>query len=125
MLTVLVVSTHAVRHLPVPQYENLSMAKILAFLAQFEAMHQHLPAEHHEINKLPRGWVINVGATVVGQPFIDWCGERVQTRNREMAKDRNLLIKMDAKLARAFQRSTAISVSNGNAAHMLKAQVSV
>ena len=55
----------------------------------------------------------------------DWCGERVQTRNREMAKDRNLLIKMDPKLARAFQRSTPISVSNGNAAHMLKAQVSV
>ena len=101
------------------------MAKIIDFLAQFEAMHLFMPSEQHEINKLPRAWVINVGATVVGQPFIDWCGERVQTRNREMAKDRNLLIKMDPKLARAFQRSTAISVSNGNAAHMLKAQVSV
>ena len=124
ILTAIVVSTHAVRHLPVPQYPNLSLEKILDFLAQFEAMHLHLPSERHEITKLPRSWVINVGATVVGQPFIDWCAERVLTRNREMARDRNLLIKMDPKLARAFQRSNAISVSNGSAAHMLKVEVS-
>ena len=124
MLTILVVSTHAVRHLPVPQYENLSMAKILDFLAQFEAMHLHLPSERHELVKLPRAWVINVGASVVGQPFVDWCSERIVTRNREMAKERNLLIQMDPQLAQAFERSMAVSVSNGSAAHMLKAQVS-
>ena len=68
------------------------MAKILDFLAQFEAMHQHLPSERHELVKLPRGWIINVGASVVGQPFVDWCSERIVTRNKEMAKERNLLI---------------------------------
>ena len=100
------------------------MAKIIDFLAQFEAMHLFMPSEQHEINKLPRAWVINVGATVVGQPFVDWVSKRIATRNEEMAKDRNLLIKMDPQLAQAFQRSTAISTSNGNAAHMLKQQVS-
>lgn len=95
-------STHAVRHLPVPQYENLSMSKILDYLSQYEAMHQHLPSEEHEIAKLPRNWVINVGATVVGQPFIGWCAERVLKRNREMAKNNNLLIRMEPKLAEAF-----------------------
>ena len=94
-MTVAVVSTHAVRHLPVPQYPNLSMEKIVDFLAQFEAMHHHMPSERHELVKLPRAWVINVGATVIGQPFVDWCAERIVTRNREMAKERNLLIKMD------------------------------
>ena len=124
LLTILVVSTHAVRHLSAPQYENLSMEKILDFLAQFEAMHLFMPSEPHEIKKLPRAWVINVGATVVGQPFVEWVSKRITARNTEMAQDRNLLIKMDPQLAQAFQRSTAISTSNGNAAHMLKAQVS-
>ena len=41
-----------------------------------------------------------------------------------MAQDRNLNIKMHPQLAEAFQRSSAISTSNGNAAHMLKQQVS-
>ena len=125
VLTIAVVSTHAVHHLPVPQYPNLSMEKILDYLAQYEAMHLHMPSERHEIVKLPRAWVINVGASVVGQPFVDWCGERIKTRNTEMARDRNLLIKMDPRLATAFERSTAVSVANGSAAHMLKAQVSV
>ena len=125
VLTIAVVSTHAVRHLPVPQYPNLSMEKILDYLAQYEAMHLHMPSERHEIVKLPRAWVINVGASVVGQPFVDWCGERIKTRNTEMARDRNLLIKMDPRLAAAFERSTAVSVANGSAAHMLKAQVSI
>ena len=66
LLTFLVVSLHAVRHLSAPQYDNLSMEKILDFLAQFEAMHLYMPSEEHEIAKLPRAWVINVGATVVG-----------------------------------------------------------
>ena len=75
------------------------MKCILDFLAQFEDMHHHMPSESHEIAKLPRGWVINVGATVVGQPFVDWCAARITKRNREMAQDRNLLIKMNPQLA--------------------------
>ena len=102
LLIILVVSCNAVRHLQVPQYENLSMQKILAYLAQYEAMHLHMPAENHEINKLPRGWVINVGATVVGQPFIDWVQKGIAERNAAMAKERNLLIKMNPQLAAAF-----------------------
>ena len=85
-----------------PQYDNLSMAKILAFLAQYEAMHLHMPAEHHEINKLPRGWVVNVGATIVGQPFVEWVQKRIAERNVAMAKERNLLIRMNPQLAAAF-----------------------
>ena len=104
VLTIAVVSTHAVRHLPVPQYPNLSMEKILDYLAQYEAMHLHMPSERHEIVKLPRAWVINVGASVVGQPFVDWCGERIKTRNTEMARDRNLLIKMDPRLDGRLRR---------------------
>ena len=117
-----VVSCNGVRHLQVPQYENLSMPKILDFLAQYEEMHHHMPAETHEIAKLPRGWVINVGATVVGQPFVEWVQQKIAERNAAMAKERNLLIKMNPQLAAAFKASTAVSVSHGNAAHMLKEQ---
>ena len=102
LLIILVVSCNSVRHLQVPQYDNLSMSKILAYLAQYEAMHLHMPAENHEINKLPRGWVVNVGATIVGQPFIEWVQKRIAERNMAMAKERNLLIRMNPQLAAAF-----------------------
>ena len=50
--------------------------------------------------------MINVGATVVGQPFIEWCAERVLKRNREMAKNNNLLSHKD--IAQRHKISTAL-----------------
>ena len=112
-----------VNHIYVPAYVTLKLEEIFSFFMQHEAVIAYM-SDDKELRRMPKQWVCNVGATIIGQPFIDWCAERVLTRNREMARDRNLLIKMDPKLARAFQRSSAISVSNGSAAHMLKVEVS-
>ena len=58
-----------VRHLHVPQYEELSVEKIVAFLDQFPEMANYMPETAQEIRQLPRSWIINVGATIVGKPF--------------------------------------------------------
>ena len=58
---------------------------------------------------MPRGWIINVGATVVGQPFLDWVKAKILERNAKAAREQNLLIAMDPGLAAAFNNSTHFS----------------
>ena len=65
-----------------------------------------MPETIGEVRKLPRSWIINVGATVVGKPFLDWIKQKIRDRNAKQARDRNLLIKMDPQLAAAFNNST-------------------
>ena len=69
-------------------------------------MAHYMPESKAEWKKIPRGWVINVGATVVGQPFLDWVKQKILERNQKAAREQNLLIKMDPQLAAAFNNST-------------------
>ena len=63
---------------------------------------------------MPRQWVCNIIATIVGRPFVDWVKTRVNERNAALIKDRNLGIAMDPAIAAAFHASTAVSVSASN-----------
>ena len=102
-----VVNAERVRYVNVPQYEGLEHMTICNFLDQASPeMARYMPEEHCELKKLPRGWVINVGASVVGKPFLDWIKQKISERNAKQARERNLLIKMDPQLAAAFQNST-------------------
>ena len=101
-----VINADHVRILQVPQYETLSVAKLVVFLDQFQEMHHYMPDTQCELRKLPRGFVINVAASVVGKPFIDWIKAKIQERNAKQAREKNLLIKMDPQLAAAFGNST-------------------
>ena len=103
----LVVNCDHVRYVNVPQYEGLSQQEICDFLAaNSQEMARYMPDELCEIKKLPRGWIINVGASVVGKPFLDWIKQKICERNEKQARERNLLIKMDPQLATAFNNST-------------------
>ena len=62
-------------------------------------MRAYMPDTAGEVRKLPRGFVINVGASVVGQPFIDWIKQKIQERNAKQAQVKNLLIAVDPALA--------------------------
>ena len=68
-----------------------------------------MPEEDEAYKKLPRAWVINVGATVLGKPFLDWVKAKIQERNENAAREQNLLIAMDSGLAAAFNDSTHFS----------------
>ena len=103
----LVVNCDNVRYVNVPQYEGLSQQQICDFLAKASAeMARYMPDELCEIKKLPRGWIINVGASVVGKPFLDWIKQKISERNTKQEREKNLLIKMDPQLAIAFNNST-------------------
>ncbi len=69
-----------------------------------------LPTETKEIFKLPKQYLINVIYTIVGQQFADWVTERIEERNQKVAVDGNLMIEVDAEVARAYNNSTAVSL---------------
>ena len=104
-----VVSQDRVRHISVPQYQQLSIQKMLQFLVQFDEMHNYMPSEPRELNKLPRDWVVCIAASVVGDQFYEFIKQSINERNAEISRDRNMLIAMDPQLAQAFNNSTAIS----------------
>ena len=41
---------------------------------------------------MPKQWVCNVGATVIGVSFVDWVGARVKQRNEQVTQEKNMLI---------------------------------
>ena len=97
-----------VTHVHVPFYENLKLGEIFNFFLKHEAVLYYLPQES-ELRKTPKQWICNVGATVLGEPFIAWIGDRIKARNEAVKEEKNMLISMDPAVAAAFHASTAVS----------------
>ena len=55
----------------VPQYEGTKIELILGLSKQHPVMLQYLP-EERDWHRLPRQWVINLFATILGKPFQVW-----------------------------------------------------
>lgn len=109
----LVIKCDKVCYLFCPQYEGLSLEKILQQTAQYPEVLQYFPVQK-EIQKLPRQWVINVIYTIVGKSFADWVQQQIDSRNEKMASDHNLMIELDPDIAAAFRASTQISSKYAN-----------
>ena len=126
-----------IRTFVVPAYESLTLAKIWAFLGQFAEVQEYYP-DHRDRSYLPKAWVCDIAATVVGNPFEKWVDEQIQDRNIAVKKDQGVEVMMDRKVYEPFQNSTHVSrkcilffyqlfvhvvcylESNGVAYHMLK-----
>ena len=95
-------------HAHVPAYENLKLADIFNEFLKHQAVIQFLP-DDKELRKTPKQWIVNVGATVIGEPFRAWIGEKIKERNAAVTTQKNMLITMDPQIAAAFHASTAVS----------------
>ena len=62
-----------------------------------------------DLRKVPKQWIVNVCAAVVGQPFKDWVSDQVEDRNAIMAEKKEIMIAMDPQMAAKFQASSHIS----------------
>ena len=91
-----------------PQYESLSIERILERAREWKAIWNYLP-DDRDLHRLPRQWVINVIYTVVGDSFQDWVNERIEQRNSKVAEDDNKMIEVDPEIAAAFNASNYIS----------------
>ena len=108
-----------VKTLHVPQYKNLSLEKIMAFVSNKPRVSQYLPDEV-DLPKIPKQWVVNVCAAVMGDLFKVWVQEQVEERNALMAEKKEIMIAMDPQMAAKFSASTHVSLTKGVSANMLK-----
>ena len=94
-----------VRHIAIPQYEGLSINDIAAFVNQYGSVGDYLP-DGGEIKKVPKQWIANICHSVLKNVFAEWVKNQVEKRNKELVKQKGLLIDMDPDMAAAFQAST-------------------
>ena len=53
--------------------------------------------------------MLNVIATILQKPFLDWVKQRIDERNASVVEEHQLGIAMDGQVAAAFQASTHVS----------------
>jgi hypothetical protein len=75
------------RTIHLPQYEGLTIQDILAYANRREDVMKALPVVLKETLKLPREYIGNVIATIVGEPFYTWVDEQITIRNAKFKED--------------------------------------
>ena len=97
-----------VQNLHLPHYKCLSLEKIFAFVAGQSRIESYLPDEP-DLSHVPKQWIVNVCAAVIGEPFKQWVREQIEERNELMAEKKEVMIAMDPQMAAKFQASTHVS----------------
>ena len=97
-----------VKTLHVPQYKNMTLEKIMDFVRNKPRVGQYLPDEV-DLPKIPKQWIVNVCAAVLGDVFKAWVAEQVEDRNALMAEKKEIMIAMDPRMVAKFTASTHVS----------------
>ena len=84
------------------------MDHILDFGLSYAAVVNALPIIA-EIRKMPRAYLCNVIYTLVGEPFKAWVLQRCEERNENHTQKHGLEIKLQARIAEAAAKSTAVN----------------
>ena len=113
------IKTNDVRHLYAPQYDSLSISKILEFASAFPAVNEYLP-EARDIPALPRQWILNICFRIIGQEFADFVRSAVDNRHEKLAMRHDMAVEVDPEILAVIQASTHVSTMKGNSAHLLK-----
>ena len=111
--------TTDIKHLYAPQYDSLSVSKLLDFAAAYSAVEEHLP-EPRDIPLLPRQWILNVCFALIGNDFTDFVRSQIEQRNLKLADRNDLNVDVDPEILAVIQNSTAVSTQKGTSAHLLK-----
>ena len=97
-----------VKTMHIPQYKNLSVEKILDFALDKPRIVNYLPDEP-DLQKVPKQWLVNVMAAVLGDAFKDWVIDQIEDRNMLMADKKEVHIAMDPQMAAKFAASSHVS----------------
>ena len=81
---------------------------MLDFASQQSRIDQYLP-DQPDIQKVPKQWIVNVCAAVIGADFKEWVAEQVEDRNAVMAQQKEVMISMDPVMAAKFAASIHVS----------------
>ena len=98
-----------IEHISIPQFEGLTVEKMLDYANMFPQVMKAFPSNRKEIEKFPRQYIANVIHTVVGQPFQQWVDMQLESRNAELAEKKEMYIELDPQIEAVFKASTAVS----------------
>ena len=62
-----------------------------------------------DLPKVPKQWLVNVFAAVLGEGFKKWVVQQVEERNALMCEKKEVMIAMDPNMAAKFDASTHVS----------------
>ena len=96
------------KHITVPFYDNLTLELILDFGLAYKEVVDCFPVMR-EIRKMPRWYICNVIYSKVGDPFDEWVKNNCNDRNERFTQKHGLEIKLQARIAAAFESSTAVN----------------
>ena len=108
-----------VKHLYAPQYDSLSISKILDFAAAYPSVEEHLP-DPRDIPMLPRQWLLNVCYCIIGPDFAEFVRGQIENRNTKLAERNDMNVEIDPEILAVIQASTHVSTLKGTGAHLLK-----
>ena len=97
-----------VKTIYVPQYKNLSLECISNFVNTRPQVANYLP-DPEDLPKVPKQWIVNVCAAVIGDDFRAWVAQQIEERNSLMAEKKEIMIQMDPVMAAKFSASTHVS----------------
>ena len=80
----------------------------MEFVAGRPRIEGYLPDEQ-DLQNVPKQWIVNVCAAVLGDVFKAWVAEQVEDRNALMAEKKEIMIAMDPRMAAKFTASTHVS----------------
>ena len=91
-----------IKHITVPQYEQLTIDEFLKFASDYPFVTMCLPERKQEIDKLPRQYLLNIIYTKVGDPFKKWVEARTGIRHEKVKEEGDLYIELDPEIAKVF-----------------------
>ena len=104
----------------VPQYEGLGLKELYSHIDEAPNLQLYFPSLQKERARIPKQWIVNVLATLVGDDFQKWVKVRIDRRNERVAIKDDKFIEVDPDIAAAFQNASSISLSKGSAHQMLQ-----
>ena len=63
-----------VKNIHIPQYKNLTVERVMEFVATQPGAEHYLPDEP-DLAKVPKQWIVNICAAVIGADFKAWVAE--------------------------------------------------
>jgi hypothetical protein len=88
-----------------PVYEGLSIDDIFKTFGSCQQFIDHMPIPK-EAKRLHKAFIVNVAATVIGKPFMQWMTERIQERNQRVTVKRDLMVALHPEVFEAIKKST-------------------
>lgn len=97
------------KHLFVPHYKSLTVAKILLHCHEHhDGVFEYLPIEKEQ-KQLPRPWLCDLIFSVVGEPFSEWVTLKSNDRNQELIKKRDVEVELTEEIAELLRNTTHVS----------------